>query len=100
LITTPTPFGLPAEERGAGSRTAPEAGLTPWLALWLTLCTLSCGRPAALGDAPEAAPFVAAALEREARGDPLVALSDLRAVPASHPDSLAAWRERARVAAL
>jgi hypothetical protein len=43
---------------------------------------------------------VAAALEREARGDPLVALSDLRAVPASYPDSLAAWRERARVAAL
>jgi Tfp pilus assembly protein PilF len=100
LIPTQPPFGLPAEACGAGRRSAPEAALPPWLALSLTLCTLACGRPAALGDAPQAAPFVAAALEREARGDPLGALSDLRAVLASHPDSLAAWRERARLAAL
>lgn len=94
------PIGLPAEGRRADSRTAPGAALLPWLALWSTLCTLACGRPARLGAAPQAAPFVAAALQREARGDALDALEDLRRVLGSHPASREAWRERARLAAL
>jgi tetratricopeptide (TPR) repeat protein len=60
---------------------------------------LACEQEVRLTSDPAAADYVAAAGQREAEGDPLGALSDLRDALRLFPHSLEAWRERARLAA-
>lgn len=81
-------------QRAAGRRC--PALLTALLLVWPLF---GCRPQVALVSEPAAEAYVVAARQREAAGDPLGALSDLRSAVELFPHSLEVWRELARLAA-